>query len=121
MVDAFVSQSGDEFECVKHVSFNEPYFTGHFPHHPVMPGVLIIEALAQAAAAGTTSGPPLSPRQTLTPGSKLRVVQRAPFGGPIALVSRMRTELVDQRGWLAEDEFNAGIAFAQLAIGPALG
>jgi 3-hydroxyacyl-[acyl-carrier-protein] dehydratase len=29
---------------------NEPFFTGHFPHHPVMPGVLIVEALAQAAA-----------------------------------------------------------------------
>ena len=34
----------------KNVSMNEPLFTGHFPHHPVMPGVLIIEALAQAAA-----------------------------------------------------------------------
>jgi len=32
----------------KNVSFNEPFFTGHFPHRPVMPGVLILEALAQA-------------------------------------------------------------------------
>jgi len=32
------------------VTINEPFFVGHFPHHPVMPGVLIIEALAQAAA-----------------------------------------------------------------------
>lgn len=52
MVDAFVSQSGDSFECVKNVSFNEPFFAGHFPDEPVMPGVLIIEALAQAAAVG---------------------------------------------------------------------
>ena len=36
--------------AVKNVSINEPFFTGHFPHHPVMPGVLILEALAQAAA-----------------------------------------------------------------------
>ncbi len=52
MVDAFVSQEGDEFECLKHVSFNEPYFVGHFPDEPVMPGVMIIEALAQAAGVG---------------------------------------------------------------------
>ncbi|HLU83735.1 MAG TPA: 3-hydroxyacyl-ACP dehydratase FabZ [Trueperaceae bacterium] len=52
MVDAFVSQRGDDFECVKNVSFNEPFFQGHFPDEPVMPGVLIIEALAQAAAVG---------------------------------------------------------------------
>ncbi|HVN22789.1 MAG TPA: 3-hydroxyacyl-ACP dehydratase FabZ [Syntrophorhabdales bacterium] len=34
---------------VKNVTFNEPYFPGHFPKNPVMPGVLIIEAMAQAA------------------------------------------------------------------------
>jgi 3-hydroxyacyl-[acyl-carrier-protein] dehydratase len=38
------------FEKVKCVTMNEPFFTGHFPGHPVMPGVLILEALAQAAA-----------------------------------------------------------------------
>lgn len=52
MVDAFVSQEGDAFECVKNVSFNEPFFQGHFPDEPVMPGVMIIEGLAQAAAVG---------------------------------------------------------------------
>lgn len=52
MVDTFVSQKGDHFECTKNVSFNEPFFQGHFPGEPVMPGVLIIEALAQAAAVG---------------------------------------------------------------------
>ena len=35
---------------IKAVSFNEPYFPGHFPEHPVMPGVLILEAMAQTAA-----------------------------------------------------------------------
>ena len=33
---------------IKNVTFNEPFFSGHFPHKPVMPGVLIIEAMAQA-------------------------------------------------------------------------
>ncbi|MFM8575110.1 MAG: 3-hydroxyacyl-ACP dehydratase FabZ, partial [Limnohabitans sp.] len=36
--------------AVKNVTINEPFFTGHFPHRPVMPGVLMLEALAQAAA-----------------------------------------------------------------------
>lgn len=35
---------------IKNVTFNEPHFMGHFPSHPVMPGVLIIEAMAQTAA-----------------------------------------------------------------------
>ena len=39
-----------KIKAVKNVSINEPFFPGHFPHHPVMPGVLIVEALAQAAA-----------------------------------------------------------------------
>jgi len=36
--------------ALKNVTINEPYFTGHFPHRPVMPGVLMLEALAQTAA-----------------------------------------------------------------------
>jgi 3-hydroxyacyl-[acyl-carrier-protein] dehydratase len=49
---------GKRVVALKNVTFNEPFFAGHFPHHPVMPGVLIIEALAQAAAmlAFTTAG-----------------------------------------------------------------
>ena len=39
---------GESLEAIKNVSINEPYFPGHFPIKPVMPGVLILEALAQA-------------------------------------------------------------------------
>jgi 3-hydroxyacyl-[acyl-carrier-protein] dehydratase len=52
MVDKVLSQEGDSFECLKNVSHNEPFFQGHFPQEPVMPGVMIVEALAQAAALG---------------------------------------------------------------------
>ncbi len=41
---------GERITALKNVSMNEPFFPGHYPHHPVMPGVLIIEALAQTAA-----------------------------------------------------------------------
>lgn len=39
---------GERLVGIKNVTYNEPYFPGHFPHRPVMPGVLILEALAQA-------------------------------------------------------------------------
>lgn len=41
-------KKGEYLTAIKNVSFNEPYFQGHFPERPVMPGVLILEALAQA-------------------------------------------------------------------------
>ena len=41
--------SGQYIHALKNVTYNEPFFPGHFPHRPVMPGVMIIEALAQAA------------------------------------------------------------------------
>jgi 3-hydroxyacyl-[acyl-carrier-protein] dehydratase len=41
---------GKRIKALKNVTINEPFFSGHFPHRPVMPGVLMLEALAQAAA-----------------------------------------------------------------------
>ena len=50
LVDRVVEfEKGSRILAYKNVSFNEPYFTGHFPQKPIMPGVLILEALAQAA------------------------------------------------------------------------
>jgi 3-hydroxyacyl-[acyl-carrier-protein] dehydratase len=42
-------RKGKSIRAIKNVTYNEPYFTGHFPYRPVMPGVMIIEALAQTA------------------------------------------------------------------------
>ena len=51
MIDRVLDWKADEsLTAVKNVSINEPFFPGHFPHHPVMPGVLILEAMAQACA-----------------------------------------------------------------------
>jgi 3-hydroxyacyl-[acyl-carrier-protein] dehydratase len=41
---------GKSIKALKNVTINEPFFSGHFPHRPVMPGVLMLEAMAQAAA-----------------------------------------------------------------------
>ena len=40
---------GKSIRALKNVTYNEPFFTGHFPHRPLMPGVIILEALAQSA------------------------------------------------------------------------
>lgn len=43
-------EPGKSITAMKNVTINEPFFSGHFPNHPIMPGVLIIEAMAQTAA-----------------------------------------------------------------------
>ena len=43
-------ETGQRIKALKNVTMNEPFFVGHFPHRPVMPGVMMLEALAQAAA-----------------------------------------------------------------------
>ena len=43
-------EKGKSIKALKNVTINEPFFVGHFPHRPVMPGVLMLEAMAQAAA-----------------------------------------------------------------------
>ena len=50
LVDKVISMElGKEITAIKNVTVNEPFFPGHFPYHPVMPGVLIVEAMAQAS------------------------------------------------------------------------
>jgi len=47
LVDKILEQEENKIVGVKNVTINEPFFQGHFPGHPVMPGVLILEAMAQ--------------------------------------------------------------------------
>ena len=55
LIDRLVDiKPGESAVAIKNVSINEPFFNGHFPQKPVMPGVLMIEAMAQAAAAYTS-------------------------------------------------------------------
>ena len=51
-------EAGRRIVAIKNVSFNEPFFQGHFPGVPIMPGVLIIEAMAQAGGVLLLNGRP---------------------------------------------------------------
>lgn len=50
LVDRVIEANGERVVTLKNVTVNEPFFTGHFPDLPIMPGVLMVEALAQSAA-----------------------------------------------------------------------
>ena len=91
MVDVVLGQSA---AGIKNVSVNEPFFTGHFPNHPVMPGVLIIECMAQTAAVLVV--------ETLGPEARGKVVyfmsiEGAKFRKPVVPGDQMRVEVVKQR------------------------
>ncbi len=59
LVDRVIAfESGKYLRAIKNVTFNEPFFQGHFPGHPVMPGVLVLEALAQAGGLLTQLSEP---------------------------------------------------------------
>jgi len=75
--------------AIKNVSINEPYFQGHFPHYPIMPGVLVIEAMAQAGGALLLTEVP--DRE-----SKLMVftgIERAKFRRPVIPGDQLRIEI----------------------------
>lgn len=55
LIDKVISMEGNKIVAIKNVTVNENYFQGHFPAEPVMPGVLIIEALAQTGAVAILS------------------------------------------------------------------
>jgi 3-hydroxyacyl-[acyl-carrier-protein] dehydratase len=79
---------------VKNVSINEPFFVGHFPNHPVMPGVLIIESMAQTAAVLVV--------ETLGPDAAGKVVyfmsiEGAKFRRPVAPGDQLRIHVVKER------------------------
>jgi 3-hydroxyacyl-[acyl-carrier-protein] dehydratase len=81
---------GERLTALKSVTMNEPFFTGHFPGHPVMPGVLILEALAQAAALLAILS--LSPEEVRRKVTYLMGIDGARFRRPV--VPGDRLELV---------------------------
>jgi 3-hydroxyacyl-[acyl-carrier-protein] dehydratase len=83
--------------AVKCVTVNEPFFTGHFPGHPVMPGVLILEALAQAAGLLAKASMADDPGDKVT---YLMAIDNARFRKPVLPGDRMElhVEVTKRKG-----------------------
>lgn len=61
LIDRVLEADGKHFKALKNVTINEPHFTGHFPGYPIMPGVLILESMAQASIAVVAKQPGVQP------------------------------------------------------------
>jgi 3-hydroxyacyl-[acyl-carrier-protein] dehydratase len=84
-------EHGKRIVAIKNVTINEPYFVGHFPHLPVMPGVLMIEALAQAA--GILSFETLGRRSDATSVFYFVGIDGARFKRPVVPGDQLRLEV----------------------------
>jgi beta-hydroxyacyl-ACP dehydratase FabZ len=81
-------EKGKRVVGIKNVTFNEEFFQGHFPGNPVMPGVLIVEAMAQVAGVGLLAGIPETERKLLY----LTGVDRCKFRRPVVPGDQLRIE-----------------------------
>jgi len=96
LVDRIIDfKAGEWAEGIKCVSVNEMYFCGHFPNQHVMPGVLIIEALAQVGAVALLSMPEFQGKTAMFAG-----IRNARFRQPVVPgdVLEMRCEILRRRG-----------------------
>lgn len=98
LVDRIVEMEvPDRIVGLKNVTFNEPFFQGHFPSEPVMPGVLIVEAMAQAAGVLVYKATGEQPRDK---GVYLMALREAKFRRPVVPGDQLFLELqvVKRRG-----------------------
>ncbi len=98
LVDKVVElEVGKKIVAIKNVTFNEPHFMGHFPDHPIMPGVLIIEAMAQAGALMVTSAPDFKAEEKLV---YFMSIDGAKFRKPVIPgdVLELHIEAIQNRG-----------------------
>src|SRR5947209_11471063 len=89
LVDRVLEITDDSIIGIKNVTFNEPQFTGHFPGYPVMPGVMIIEAMAQTAGILVTVVAPHTRGKLMF----LASVEEAKFRKPVVPGDQLRIEM----------------------------
>lgn len=103
LIDRIVDIDGDQSATgIKNVTINEPHFTGHFPGKPIMPGVLIIEAMAQTAGAITV----LNSGAGAPPMVYFMTIDKAKFRRPVVPGDqlKLRVNKLKQRGNISRYE-----------------
>ena len=90
LVDRIVELEAERIVGIKNVTANEPFFTGHFPDFPVMPGVLIVEAMAQVAGVLVLKSIPDRHSKLVL----LAAVESAKFRRPVLPGDQLRMEMV---------------------------
>ncbi|MSP15538.1 MAG: 3-hydroxyacyl-ACP dehydratase FabZ [Myxococcales bacterium] len=94
LVDRVLEHDNDHIVARKCVTVNEPFFAGHFPGHPVMPGVLIIEALAQTGALFACKAVSFDPAKQVI---YFMAIDKAKFRKPVVPGDELRLEVVPLR------------------------
>jgi 3-hydroxyacyl-[acyl-carrier-protein] dehydratase len=89
LVDAIIELEEERIVGIKNVTVNEPFFVGHFPDYPVMPGVLIVEAMAQVAGILVLNQIPDRKRKLVL----LASVEEAKFRRPVVPGDQLRIEM----------------------------
>jgi len=107
---------GQKLTAYKNVTFNEPFFNGHFPGHPVMPGVLILEALAQSCAILAYKSEGMDPEQKVT---YLMAIDNAKFRRPVVPGDRLElsVEVVKHKGAVWKQKGTATVNGVKVAEG----
>src|ERR1700676_3836944 len=90
LVDAILELEEERIVGIKNVTVNEPFFVGHFPDFPVMPGVLIVEAMAQVAGVLVLSQIPDRKSKLVL----LASVEQAKFRRPVRPGDQLRIEMI---------------------------
>lgn len=123
LIDRIVDIQGDVSATgIKNVTINEPHFMGHFPNKPIMPGVLIIEAMAQTAGAITVLN-----MEANTPGVVyFMTIDKAKFRKPVVPGDQLRLSVkkLKQRGNISKYECVAevdGVKVAEAEVAAMVG
>jgi 3-hydroxyacyl-[acyl-carrier-protein] dehydratase len=117
LVDRVVELTpGQKLVAYKNVTANEPFFNGHFPGHPVMPGVLVLEALAQACALLAYKSSDLDPRRKV---AYLMAIDKAKFRKPVIPGDRLQLEVfvLKHKGPVWKNKGIASVDGAKVAEG----
>jgi 3-hydroxyacyl-[acyl-carrier-protein] dehydratase len=105
---------GQRLTAYKNVTINEPFFDGHFPGHPVMPGVLILESLAQAAALLSYRSSGVVPSEKVT---YLMAIDKAKFRRPVVPGDclKLEVEVLRHKGAIWKHKGTASVERVKVA------